>query len=183
MSLPFKDWIIGVGIDSAEKNNPPVKFEKVFAKARENGYKITAHCDVNQDNTLVHIDQCLSVINVDRIDHGINCLQDDKLWKEIKERGLGLTVCPVSNQFVVQTLTADEIRSMLSKDMLVTINSDDPSYFRAYLNDNFIGLHEEAGFTQDEISTLVKNAFQVAWIDQAKKDAYIGSVDAYIAQA
>src|SRR5258708_22017832 len=93
-SLPFKHWIVGVGLDSDEKGNPPVKFAEVFRKAREHGFRLTMHCDVNQENTLVHIHQCLHTIGVDRIDHGVNSLEDPALCATIAERCLGLTVCP-----------------------------------------------------------------------------------------
>jgi adenosine deaminase len=175
-SLPFKDWIIGVGLDSDEKGNPPVKFAEVFRRAREHGYRLTMHCDVNQENTLVHIHQCLHTIGVDRIDHGVNSLEDPALCATIAERGLGLTVCPVSNRFVVQNLTAGEIRRMLSLGMRATINSDDPAYFRAYLNENLEALQEEGGLTREEITQLVENAFIVAWLDEGQRAAYLSRV-------
>ncbi len=173
MSLAYKDWIIGVGLDSDEKDNPPSKFADVFARAREEGYKLTMHCDVNQIDIVDHIWQCLDDIRVDRIDHGINSLEDEKLCHEIADRGLGLTVCPVSNRFVVQSLTTKEIKSMLSKNMKVTINSDDPGYFRAYLTDNFLALIAEAEFTREEINQLNENAFEVSWLDSSSKAVYL----------
>src|SRR5262245_27806279 len=97
--LPYKKWIVGIGLDSDEKGNPPVKFAEVFRKGREYGFRLTMHCDVNQENTLVHIGQVLHTIGVDRIDHGVNSLESAELCKTIAERGLGLTVCPVSNRF------------------------------------------------------------------------------------
>ena len=163
MALPFKDWIIGVGLDSDEKDNPPAKFAEVFAKARAEGLKLTMHCDVNQKDIVNHIHECLHMINVDRIDHGVNSLEDESLCKEIAERGLGLTVCPVSNRFVVQDLTGKEIRAMLQKNMKATINSDDPAYFRAYLSDNLQALMDDADFQSDEIVQLTRNAFDVSW--------------------
>ena len=181
MVKPYRDWIVGVGLDSDEKNNPPVKFETVFKQARAMGLKLTMHCDVNQQNTLTHIGQCLNMIGVDRIDHGVNSLEDDTLCEAIKARGLGLTVCPVSNRFVVQSLTSNEIRRMLDKGMLATINSDDPAYFRAYLNENLIELQKEGNFSSDEIATLVRNAFRVAWLPEEQKEKYLGALDEYIA--
>jgi adenosine deaminase len=181
-SLPYKHWIIGVGLDSDEKNNPPVKFAEVFAKAREYGYKLTMHCDVNQQNTLTHIHQVLHTIGVDRIDHGVNSLEDPALCATIAERGLGLTVCPVSNRFCVQDLTTKQIRRMLELGMRATVNSDDPAYFRAYLNENFEALMEE-GMTRDEIVQLVNNSFTVAWIDDTRRARYLASVKASVAGA
>ena len=179
MCLPYRDRVIGVGLDSDEKDNPPLKFADVFRKAREHGFKLTMHCDVNQKDIVSHMWECLNDIEVDRIDHGINSLEDEAMCDEIVRRGLGLTICPVSNRFVVQSLTADEIRSMLQKGMKATVNSDDPAYFRAYMNDNFIALQEEGDFTKEEILQLSRNAFEIAWLDEAQKKAYLGVLDGY----
>ena len=173
MSLPFKHGIIGVGLDSDEKDNPPAKFSEVFARARAEGYKLTMHCDVNQKDILEHIRECLELIDVDRIDHGVNCLEDEALVNEIVKRGLGLTVCPVSNRFVVQSLTSSEIRTMLAKGIKATINSDDPAYFRAYMNDNFIALAEEGNFSKAEIIQLSQNAFDIAWLSEDRRQHYL----------
>lgn len=173
MSLPFKHGIIGVGLDSDEKDNPPAKFSEVFARARAEGYKLTMHCDVNQKDILEHIRECLELIDVDRIDHGVNCLEDEALVKEIVKRGLGLTVCPVSNRFVVQSLTSSEIRTMLAKGIKATINSDDPAYFRAYMNDNFVALAEEGNFSKAEIIQLSQNAFDIAWLSEDRRQHYL----------
>ena len=182
LAKPHLDWLVGVGLDSDERNNPPSKFYEVFSEAKKWGLKLTMHCDVNQKNTLVHIKQCINEVQVDRIDHGINSLESNELCELIKEKGLGLTVCPVSNQFVVQSLTSDEIHQMLAKEMLVTINSDDPAYFRAYLNENLIELQKEGQFSQDQIITLVSNAFKVAWIDDATKENYLQQLQRYVSE-
>ena len=182
LAKPHLDWLVGVGLDSDERNNPPSKFYEVFSEAKKWGLKLTMHCDVNQKNTLVHIKQCINEVQVDRIDHGINSLESNELCDLIKDKGLGLTVCPVSNQFVVQSLTSDEIHQMLAKEMLVTINSDDPAYFRAYLNENLIELQKEGKFSQEQIITLVSNAFKVAWIDDATKEDYLQQLQRYVSE-
>lgn len=179
MAKPYKDWIIGVGLDSDERDNPPKKFLDVFSRARSLGWKLTMHCDVHQQDSISHIRECLDDIRVDRIDHGINALEDEEVCDKIISRQLGLTACPVSNQFVVQSSCYKEIRLMLKKGMLVTINSDDPAYFRAYLNDNFILLSEEGSFTKDEILNLVKNSFKISWITDAQKKHYLNQLNAY----
>jgi adenosine deaminase len=181
LAVPYTDWLIGVGLDSDEKGNPPRKFAEVFARARSLGLKLTMHCDVNQDDTLEHMRQVLEEIGVDRIDHGVNSLESEALCTAIREKRLGLTVCPVSNRFVVQSLTSQEIRAMLDKDMCVTINSDDPAYFRAYLNENFLELQEEGGFGEAEIVKLVLNGFDAAWIDEPTRSAYKDKVRSVIA--
>jgi len=182
-ALPYKHWLVGVGLDSDEKDNPPLKFSAVFAHARSVGLKLTMHCDVNQQNTLVHIGQVLNDIHVDRIDHGVNSLEDPALCEVIRERGLGLTICPVSNRFCTQDLTATHIRRMLQLGMRATVNSDDPAYFRAYMNENLRALHEEGALSKDEIVQLVRNGFTVAWLDDARRDAYLERLQKHVDQA
>ncbi|RDV29126.1 adenosine deaminase [Alteromonas aestuariivivens] len=181
LAEPYLDWLVGVGLDSDEFNNPPIKFKDVFALARKWGLKLTMHCDVNQKNTLEHIRQVLEEIEVDRIDHGVNALESDELCELIKSKGLGLTVCPVSNQFVVQSLTSGEIRDMLKRGMKATINSDDPAYFRAYLNENLIALQQEGDFSRSELKTLMANAFSVTWLPESDKRAYLDRLEQYYA--
>ena len=125
-SLPYREWIIGIGLDSDERDNPPTKFARVFARAKSEGYQITMHCDVDQQNTTEHIRQCLEVIGVDRIDHGVNVLESEELTKELARRELGLTVCPISNKWVTGDLKASEVKRLLDLGIRVTVNSDDP---------------------------------------------------------
>ena len=181
MALPFKDWIVGIGLDSDEKDNPPSKFQAVFSAAREAGLKLTMHCDVNQKDIHDHIRECLDLIQVDRIDHGINCLQDETLIRDIVERGIGLTICPVSNRFVVQSLTSEEIKKMLDLGIKATINSDDPAYFRAYMIENFQELAIEGGLSRQQITQLCRNAFDIAWLPQERKAHYLGLLDNFAA--
>jgi adenosine deaminase len=136
------------------------------------------HCDVDQDNSVAHIWQCLNDIGVERIDHGVNCLEDDELVAEILKRGIGLTVCPISNGYVTESTKAAEIKSMLDNGMLVSINSDDPAYFPGYMAENLVTVQREAGLTNEEIATLVRNAFTISWLSDQEKAAYIDRVDA-----
>ena len=119
-SLPYKDWIVGVGLDSDERGNPPVKFKDVFDRARDEGYRLTMHCDVDQDDSVAHIWQCLDEIGVERIDHGVNSLEDAALVRGDRPRGLGLTVCPISNGYVAGGLKAPELKHMLDHGMRAT---------------------------------------------------------------
>ncbi|MCZ8528918.1 adenosine deaminase [Alteromonas sp. PRIM-21] len=179
MAEPHLDKLIGVGLDSDEKNNPPLKFAEVFSKARAWGLKLTMHCDVNQDNTLEHIRQVIEDIKVDRIDHGVNILESDALCELAKSKKLGLTVCPVSNKFVVQSLTSSELKQMLQKGLLPSINSDDPSYFRAYLNENLVALQEEGQFSKEDLVTLVENSFKTSWLPENRKLEYLDTLTRY----
>ncbi len=178
-SLEYKDWILGVGLDSDERQNPPIKFKKVFARAREVGYRLTMHCDVNQENSVGHIWQAIDEIGVERIDHGVNSLEDDQLISEIIRRDLALTVCPISNRYVTGSLTVDEIKTMLDKGVRVMINSDDPSYMQAYLNENLIELAEAGDFNKDQIVQLAKNSFLATWMPDEDKARYVAMVEDY----
>jgi adenine deaminase len=180
-SLPYKDWIVGVGLDSNEKDNPPSKFKDVFARARSEGYRLTMHCDVDQVNSVEHIWQCLNDIGVERIDHGVNSLEDENLIKEITRRGLGLTVCPISNRQVTGDLKGREIKDMLERGMRVTINSDDPAYFPGYMNENLLAVHAAVDLTRDEIIQLGKNAFTITWLAEQDKNRYLNALENYAA--
>src|SRR3954454_20523378 len=144
-SLPYKAWIVGVGLDSDERGNPPSKFAAVFARARQEGYFLTMHCDIDQEGSIEHIRQALEDIGVQRIDHGTNIVESQRLVDEVKRRGIGLTCCPISNRFVTGDMKAKEIVTLLHDDVRVTVNSDDPAYFAGYVNENFTELAANPG--------------------------------------
>jgi len=177
-SLPYKEWIVGVGLDSDEKGHPPRKFAKVFQRAREEGYLLTMHCDVNQEDSVAHIWECLDLIGVSRIDHGCNALEDPALCKVLADRKLGLTVCPISNAFVTDGPQTDVVKRMLELGMRVTINSDDPAYFGGYLEENLALVERELGLGADGLATLSRNAFEAAWLPRPVKDGYLAQVEA-----
>jgi adenosine deaminase len=180
-SLPYKEWIIGVGLDSDEKNNPPAKFKTVFARARDEGYLLTMHCDVNQEDSVAHIRDCLDLIGVDRIDHGVNALEDPALCEIMKQRDVALTICPISNSFVTDGPQADVIGRMLDLGMRVTVNSDDPAYFGGYIDENFLLVQEAVDLGPERLRQLSRNAFEAAWLPRAVKDRFLETLDAYAA--
>ncbi|MFL5931085.1 MAG: adenosine deaminase [Gaiellaceae bacterium] len=180
-ALPYGDWIVGVGLDSDEKGNPPVKFKEVFARARREGFRLTMHCDVDQENSVEHIRQCLDEIAVERVDHGVNALEDPALITEINRRGLGLTVCPISNSYVTDGLKAAELKRLLDEGVRATVNSDDPAYFPGYMNENLIAVERAAQLTQDELVQLARNAFTVSWLPPEDRDSYVDALEAYAA--
>ena len=180
-SLPYKDWIVGVGLDSDEHGNPPIKFKAVFDRARAEGYRLTMHCDVDQENSTRHIRQTLDDIGVDRIDHGVNALEDEALCDAIVRRGLALTVCPISNRYITGSLKALEVRRMLELGMKATVNSDDPAYFPGYMNENLVATQEAADLSRDQIVRLAANAFEASWLPAEEKRALRSRLDGYIA--
>jgi adenosine deaminase len=178
-SLPYKDSIIGIGLDSDERANPPTKFAAVFARARSEGYRLTMHCDVDQLNSTDHIRQCLEVIGVDRIDHGINILESPELVAEAAQRGIGFTVCPISNRYVTGNLKATELKRMLDLGLKVTVNSDDPAYFAGYLTENLESVASSAALTRAQLVQLEQNAFDIAWLPTETREEFLAELDQY----
>ncbi len=182
-AVPFLDLIVGVGLDSDERDNPPRKFADTFTRARELGLKLTMHCDIDQVGSIEHIRQVIEEIGVDRIDHGTNIVEDPSLVDVVRERGIGLTSCPVSNSFVTSDMKADEIVQLLHDGVKIMINSDDPAYFGAYVAGNYDALVEKAGLSLDDVVRLAKNSFEASWLDDEAKAAHLAEIDAYVARA
>jgi adenosine deaminase len=180
-SLPYKDWIIGVGLDSDERDNPPSKFAAVFARARQEGYQLTMHCDIDQVGSIDNIRSAIHDIGVDRIDHGTNIVEAQDLVEHVRTHGIGLTCCPVSNSFVTSDMKATEIVTLLRDDVKVTVNSDDPAYFKGYMTENFAALAETAELSPAELVRLSRNAFEIAWLTPRARDGYLAELDAYAA--
>jgi len=178
-ALPFKDSIIGVGLDSDERDNPPSKFAAVFQRASKEGFLLTAHCDIDQPNSIEHIRQVIHEIQVDRIDHGTNIVEDDELVDIIREKGIGLTCCPVSNSVVTADFKGREIVHLLRRGVKVTINSDDPAYFRAYANENLEKLAMGTDLTRKELIELQRNAFGISWISSWRRNHFLSLLDEY----
>lgn len=180
MALPYRDKFIGIGLDSDERDNPPLKFEEVFARAKKDGFHITMHCDIDQKDSIQHIHDVLKVIGVDRIDHGTNIVEDESLVQYALEKGIGFTCCPVSNSFVTEDMKGKEIKELLHKGLKVTVNSDDPAYFQSYVSDDLMALAKKEDLTQDDIVQLVKNSFSIAWISEEEKKKYLAEVDEFV---
>jgi adenosine deaminase len=180
-SLPHRDWIAGVGLDSDERDNPPSKFTEVFARARTEGYLLTMHCDIDQVGSVEHLRQVLEDIGVDRIDHGTNIVESPALVDEVRRRGIGLTCCPMSNRFVTNDMKATEIVRLLRDGVRVTVNSDDPAYFGGYITDNLRTLAAAAELTPADLVQLSRNAIEIAWISTTTRDTLLAELDAYAA--
>ena len=177
--LKYKDRIIGVGLDSSELGNPPSKFARVFAEAKKEGFLLMAHA--GEEGPADYIWEALEVLDVDRIDHGNRCLDDDVLTAEISRRQIALTLCPLSNQKlqVCPDLTKHPVRKMLERNLLATIHSDDPAYFGGYMNANFLATAEALNLSRDELVRLAENGFKASFLDEAEKNRHIEAVRAY----
>lgn len=180
MAKPYKDRILGIGLDSDERNNPPLKFERVFKLAKEDGFNITMHCDIDQVGSINNISDALHKIGVGRIDHGTNIVEDQALVDYVIKNNIGLTSCPVSNGFVTEDMKGKEIKELLDQGVKITINSDDPAYFKSYVSDDIIAVAEYMDFSDEDIIKVVKNAFEIAWTSEENKTKYLSLVDEYV---
>ena len=176
-AMAFKDDIVGVGLDSSELGNPPSKFKEVFQKAKEAGFKLVAHAGEEADFSYIY--EALDVLRSDRIDHGVQAIHSAALMQRLKEEQIPLTVCPNSNieLKVFESYQDHNIKTLLDYGLNVSVNSDDPAYFKGYINQNFINLVENLPLTEDDIVTLVKNSFRASFIDDDLKRAYLARVD------
>jgi len=134
---------------------------------------------VDQENSTEHIRQCLEIIGVDRIDHGVNVLESEALTAEVRRRRLGLTVCPISNRWVTGDLKAAQVKKMLELGIRVTVNSDDPAYFGGYVTDNLIALQQAAELGVPELLQLQRNAIEIAWLPSAVSDQLLAEIERY----
>jgi adenosine deaminase len=157
-ALPFRDRIVAVGLDSSEVGNPPSKFVDVFARARAEGLRAVAHA--GEEGPPSYIREALDLLHVERIDHGVRCLEDSALVAELVARQIPLTVCPLSNVKlrVFPSMRQHPIKQMLARGLRVTINSDDPAYFGGYIVDNFLAVHRALGLAEAEVRQLAKNS-------------------------
>jgi adenosine deaminase len=179
-ALPFKDKILGIGLDSSEVGHPPVKFKNVFSEAKKLGFKIVAHA--GEEGPPEYIKEALEILQVDRIDHGNRIMEDEELIRVVAERKLALTLCPLSNQklAVVTDLAKHPLKEMMNKGLRTTINSDDPAYFGGYISENYFALQQALDLKLSDIITLAKNSFDAAFISEREKDEYKKHIDIFI---
>ena len=177
-ALPYKDQIIGIGLDSSEVGNPPAKFERVFAKAREAGFLIVAHA--GEEGPAEYVWQALDLLKVNRIDHGVSSEQDPVLMQRLAKERMPLTVCPLSNLklCVIDDMQQHNIKRLLEQGLCVTVNSDDPSYFGGYMNDNFVAIYNALNLSADDLKKLAINSFEASFIDEKEKQKWINQINA-----
>lgn len=179
-SLPYREWIIGVGLDSDENGNPPSKFADVFSRARSESYLLTMHCDVDICGSISHIREVLEQIQVARIDHGTNIIEDPELVELAIERGIGLTSCPISNTWISNDSKADLIEKLSEQGLKIAINSDDPAYFGGYIAENYQRVKDEIGATDDFCAQLARNAVDISWAPSVVKEQLREEIEHYL---
>ncbi|MGV6818137.1 MAG: adenosine deaminase [Thiotrichales bacterium] len=182
-SLPYRDKIIGVGLDSSELGHPPHKFQRVFEKARALGFHVVAHA--GEEGPPEYVEEALNLLKVERIDHGNRALENQALVDRIVSEEIALTVCPLSNLklCVVDDLKNHPIPKMLSLGVKATINSDDPAYFGGYMNENFQQLTRAVGLAHLDIEVMVKNSFEAAFINDVRRGELMAELNDFLRHA
>jgi adenosine deaminase len=180
-ALPYKDRIVGVGLDSSENGHPPAKFKAVFDRARAEGFLAVAHA--GEEGPPDYVWSALNDLHVSRVDHGNRALEDPELVLELAKRKMPLTVCPLSNLrlCVVDDMTAHPLKMMLDRGLMVTVNSDDPAYFGGYMNDNYAAVRQALALSNAELALIARNSFEAAFLDDATKAKYVAEVEGYMA--
>lgn len=181
-ALHYRDRIVGVGLDSSERDHPPSKFAEVFARAREAGLHAVAHA--GEEGPPEYIREALDLLHVQRIDHGVRCLEDDELVQRLVAEKVPLTVCPMSNVKLrlFDTMADHTLAELLEQGLFVTVNSDDPAYFGGYAADNLLAAQQALGLTREHVSQLARNSLQASFVGEARKQRLLGELERFLAQ-
>lgn len=177
-AMPHRDKLIGIGLASSELGHPPEKFVRVFARARELGFRLVAHA--GEEGPPAYIWSALDVLRVERIDHGVQAIKDSALMARLVKQRIALTVCPLSNVKlrVFRTIEQHTLGQMLEAGIVATVNSDDPAYFGGYINQNFVETFSGLGLSARHAYQLAKNSFDASFIDTTQKRRYLEQLDA-----
>lgn len=180
-ALPYKEHIIGVGLDSSEKGHPPEKFARVFDMAKQEGFLAVAHA--GEEGPAQNIIDAMNMLHVQRVDHGVRCVDDPKLVESLNDSRMPLTVCPLSNTKlkVFNEMKDHNIVALLKQGLCVTINSDDPAYFGGYMTDNFVAVAEALPTTKEDLAQFTLNAIEASFISDEEKARMTKEVLNYVA--
>ena len=174
-ALSYRHMIVGIGLDSNEDQRPPMLFEKVFARARKDGFRLTAHCDVGKTYPLEHIHQCTTQLGgtgADRIDHGLNATSSSDLLKQIRSKNLGLTICPWSYiRHQPSEAVFESIRMLFDAGVKMAIGSDDPAFMEdTWIYENLLVVKQFCKFTDRDVLRLCKEAVEMCWASEDVKE-------------
>ncbi|MGD9091797.1 MAG: adenosine deaminase, partial [Anaerolineales bacterium] len=181
-ALPYKDWIVAVGLDSSEVGNPPKKFTAVFDEARAQGFLTVAHA--GEEGPPEYIWQALDLLQAKRIDHGVRSEGDASLVERLVTAQIPLTVCPLSNIKLrgFETMEDHNLKRLLDLGLCVTVNSDDPAYFGGYMTENYLAVQKALNLDLEDIHSLAKNAIQATFLGQMEKQRLLDELEAYFKQ-
>lgn len=176
-AMAHRDRIVGVGLDSSELGHPPQKFQRVFAKAREAGFRLVAHA--GEEGPPEYVRDTLDLLRVDRIDHGNAAMAEPDLVARLAREKMPLTVCPLSNYRLqgVTDMSQHPLRAMLDAGLIATVNSDDPAYFGGYVLDNYIAVRDALDLSADEIVTLARNSIAASFLDEDDKKKWLTAIE------
>lgn len=171
--LPFADRLAGFGLGGAEVGNPPAKFARYFEELRRLGFRTCAHA--GEEGPAAYVREAVEVLHVDRIDHGLNVLDDPSLVRSLVAAGTPFTVCPLSNVKlnVVSSVRAHPVRAMLDVGLNVTINSDDPAYFDGYLVENYVQCDNAFDFGPRLLAELAANSIEASFMPAEAKPPFL----------
>ena len=177
-AMPFRDAFIGVGLDSAERDNPPEKFARVFAQARKAGLHVVAHA--GEEGPPAYIRQAIDLLKVERIDHGVRCIEDPTLVQELAQKGIPLTVCPLSNAKLQVTpdLTQHPLKELLEAGVRVTVNADDPAYFGGTICDNYEAIATALNLHDQQLIALAQHAIDASFLPLGRRQALTKELNA-----
>ncbi len=178
-ALPYREKFIGIGLDSSERGHPPEKFARVFARCKELGLHLVAHA--GEEGPPAYIQTALDMLHVERIDHGVRCMEDSALTQRLAREKVALTVCPLSNikLRVFDKMQDHNLLGLLEAGLIATVNSDDPAYFGGYINENFIQAFDALPLQRHHAQQLARNSFSAAFLDKKTKQKYLDEVDAF----
>ena len=179
VALDYRDQILGFGLDSDGYKNPPSKFKRLFSQIKQDGFPITMHAELDQHDIHTQIDECIHMIGVDRIDHGVNSADESALSTALINKDIGLTVCPLSTFSINRSFTLDKIRLLVDRSVRVTVHSDDPAYFDGYINSNMMVLVLSNMFKAREVLKMIEDSFIISWLEHHEKQHYLSQVRAY----
>ncbi len=176
-ALEFRELFAGFGLDSSELGHPPAKFERLFRMVNDEGFRAVAHA--GEEGPAQNVWDALQLLKVIRIDHGVRSVEDEVLLKELVQKQIPLTVCPLSNLKlkVVQKMEDLPLKTLLENNILATINSDDPAYFGGYINDNYKAVAEALDLGEKEMITLAENSFKASFLSQQEKEKWLKTIE------
>lgn len=178
---PYLDRVIAVGLDSSEVGHPPEKFAAAYEAAKRRGLRAVAHA--GEEGPPTYVAGALDVLGVERIDHGVRVEEDDQLLERVVAEQIPLTMCPLSNVKlrVVDTLADHNLKRLLDRGVMVTVNSDDPAYFGGYVGDNYVAVAEALDLTRDDLVRLARNSLAATFLPEDRVAALLAELEAYAA--
>ncbi len=176
-SAPYRDRLLGVGLDSSEVGNPPELFVDVFRAAREAGLHVVAHA--GEEGPAAYVAGALDALGAERIDHGVRAADDPTVVERLARERIPLTMCPLSNVKlkVFDRMDGHNLKRLLDLGVLVTVNSDDPAYFGGYVVDNYLALADGLGLGDGDLAVLARNSIEASFLPGDAKAALFAELD------